>query len=439
MKVVTRSLRNIVERSGRLILIVALLGISLMFVAAMVSLSTHSQQELAFVHQQVGTKITISYAINDSTSAQQGSSGFFGSPAKSIPNTVVTRVKQTPGVVDVQQSLVRSATDKDVRGTQITAPDGQHINAPVTVTGIASDVTTFTIMEGITPTLVAGRHFQSSDARGAVAMMSQALAQTNQVQVGSSFTLNGTALTLIGVYTTSNELADSSIVLPMETMQHVFHVDGVDSLTALAKSYEQADAVANRLHSALGQSFTIVTETAQYRTVFDALRLAQQSIQVALVTSFSIAAAVTVFSVLTLVRKRTAEIAVLKAFGASHWQVVRQFWIEILAMSMMAALLAVLLLLLFGPIVTHLFDIDASSLVTNSTQPTGAVFMQTVGGSGVTTASRPLSGVHLEAATLTVQSLAIILGVGMGLALLTSLIPTWFVSHLKPAIVLRKG
>jgi ABC-type lipoprotein release transport system permease subunit len=29
--------------------------------------------------------------------------------------------------------------------------------------------------------------------------------------------------------------------------------------------------------------------------------------------------------------------------------------------------------------------------------------------------------------------------VGMGLALLTSLIPTWFVAHLKPALVLRKA
>jgi putative ABC transport system permease protein len=47
--------------------------------------------------------------------------------------------------------------------------------------------------------------------------------------------------------------------------------------------------------------------------------------------------------------------------------------------------------------------------------------------------------VHLAAATLNVQTLLIIVGVGIGLALLTSLIPTWFVSHVKPAEVLRKA
>ncbi|HET8844283.1 MAG TPA: hypothetical protein VFN35_22645, partial [Ktedonobacteraceae bacterium] len=107
--------------------------------------------------------------------------------------------------------------------------------------------------------------------------------------------------------------------------------------------------------------------------------------------------------------------------------------------SATAAILAVLLLLLLGPFVTHLFDIDTSSMVTSSAPPAGAIFMQTVGGSGVTTASNPLSGVHLEAATLNAQSLSVIFFVGMGLALLTSLIPTWSVSHIKPAIVLRKG
>ncbi|GHO89450.1 ABC transporter permease [Dictyobacter formicarum] len=444
MHIVPPSMKNILPSSGRFILLVTLLGMSLMFVAAMLSLSNNSQQELALVHKQVGTKITISYATPDAGSAQQSNTGpngpgSFGNPPKPIPNTIVTTVKHTQGVVDVQQSLVRSDTDANVQGTLITAPNGQRINAPVSVTGIASDATTFTIMQGITPTLVGGRHFRNSDAGGAVAMMSQALAQTNQLHIGSTFTLNGTTLTLIGLYTTSNELADSSMVLPLETMQRVFHVGGVDSLTATAASYEQADDVAARLRSTLGQSFTIVTETAQYRTVFDALRLAQQSIRVTLIASFIIAAAVIVFAVLMLVRERTAEIAVLKTIGASHWQVVRQFWIEILVMSTLAAFLAVLLLLLLGPFVTHLFDIDASSLAASSTQPAGAIFMQTVGGPGVTTAANPLSSVHLEAATLNAQSLSVIIGVGMGLALLTSLIPTWSVSHIKPAIVLRKG
>lgn len=448
MYMVIRNIRNVLRNSGRLILVVTLLGVSLMFVASMVSLSTNSQQELATVHKQVGTTITINYASNDANSSQQGNAGgsgssgpgFFGGPPKPIPNSVITQVKQTQGVVSVQESLERPDTDGTLQGTMITAPTGQQMNAPVIVTGISSDSPTFTILQGITPTLVSGRGFRDSDAHAQVAMMSQSLAQANQLQVGSTFSVNGTTLTLIGLYTTANQLADSSVVLPMATMENVFHVNGVGSVTATAVSYEQAETVASRLRSVLGKSFNVVTQTAQYRNVFDALRVAQQSIQVALVVSFLIAAAVIVFAVLMLVRERTAEIAILKTIGASHWQVVRQFWIEILAMSATAAALAVLLLVTLGHFLAQKFDIDASSLgAASSSSSPGAFFTGTVGGPMTTTASNPLSNVHLAAATLNVQTLLIIVGVGMGLALLTSLIPTWSVSHIKPAIVLRRA
>jgi putative ABC transport system permease protein len=448
MQIVIRSIRNVLRNPARLILVVTLLGVSLMFVAAMMNLSTNSQQELATVHKQVGTTITINYTKNDANSGQQGNPGsngsngpgFFGGPPTPIPNSVVTQVKQVQGVVNTQESLSRPDTDGTLQGSLITAPTGQQINAPLTVNGIANDSTTFTIMEGVTPTLVAGRGFRNSETNADVAMMSQAAAQANQLSVGSTFPLNGTTFTLIGLYTTSNPLADSTIVIPMATMEKVFKINGVDSITATAASYEQVETVATQLRRVLGKQFDVVTQTAQYRDVFSALRVAQQSIQVALVVSFLIAAAVIVFAVLMLVRERTAEIAILKTIGASHWQVLRQFWTEILALCATAATLAVLLLVTLGPFLAQKFDIDASSLgAASSSSSPGAFFTGTVGGPMTTTASNPLSNVHLAAATLNAQTLLIIVGVGMGLALLTGLIPTWSVSHIKPAIVLRKA
>jgi putative ABC transport system permease protein len=161
-----------------------------------------------------------------------------------------------------------------------------------------------------------------------------------------------------------------------------------------------------------------------------------------MVVSFLIAAAVIVFAVLMLVRERTAEIAILKTIGASHLQVVRQFWTEIVALSAAAAALAVLLLVTLGPFISQKFDIDASSLV-NAGGPGLSHPSIIVNGAATNStssaASNPLGNVHLAAATLNAQTLLIIVGVGIGLALLTSLIPTWFVSHVKPAEVLRKA
>src|SRR5438874_1238604 len=116
MKLLIRSLRNVLRNPLRLILVIALLGTSLMFVAAMMSLSTNAQQELAAVHKRVGTTININYAENEANSAQQiGGSGTAGGPSSSpsfngptpIPNSVVAKVKSVQGVVSTQESLAR--------------------------------------------------------------------------------------------------------------------------------------------------------------------------------------------------------------------------------------------------------------------------------------------------------------------------------------------
>ncbi len=332
--------------------------------------------------------------------------------------------------------------DGDIKGSQLTDPSGQLVNAPLLVNGIPSGATNFTLMGGDTPTLVAGRGFRPSDANANVALMDQDVARANHLHVGSTFKLHGTTFTLIGLYTTTNQFSASSIILPLATMQKVFGINGVDTVTVNAVNYEQVEVLAARLRNTLGKAYDVITQDAQYNNVFNALQVAQNSIQVALAVSFIIAAAVIVFAVLMLVRERTAEIAILKTIGASHLQVLRQFWTEIATLSITAAALAVLLLLVLGPFISQKFDIDASSLVnTNgpSTNAPGLVINGVTSGSASSSATNPLSGVHLGAATLNTQTLLIIVGIGIGLALFTSLIPTWSVAHIKPARVLRKA
>ena len=66
MGIIIRGMRNVLRNPLRLLLVVLLLGASLMLVAAMVSLDNSAQQQLASVHKEVGTTITINYATNES-------------------------------------------------------------------------------------------------------------------------------------------------------------------------------------------------------------------------------------------------------------------------------------------------------------------------------------------------------------------------------------
>src|SRR5256885_1408005 len=444
MKLLIRSIRNVLRSPLRLVLVVALLGTSLMFVAAMTSLSTSAQQELATVHKQVGTAITINYASNDSVSSTSRNGGSQGGVTISgpknitlIPNSTVQKVESTRGVVSTQESLTRPYTDGKLKTGSITGPNGQQISIPVLVNGISSDASHFTLQGGVTPTLVSGRSFHDSDANAYVAMMSQSLAKSNHLKVGSTFTLKGKTFTIIGLYTTSDQFSGSSIVVPLATMQKVFGVKGVDSITAYAANYEQVETVATRLRNALGKQYDVVTQDAQYNNVFSALGATQNTIQLALIISVSIAVVVIIFAELMLVRERSIEIGILKAIGASHLQVLRQFWAEIVTLSGSAAVLAALLLATLGTTISQRFDISPPSSPGASSGP---VMTGGPGGQIFQTPSNPnLSNIHVAAATLNAQTLLIILGLGIGLALLTSVIPTWFVSHIKPAEVLRKA
>ena len=55
----------------------------------------------------------------------------------------------------------------------------------------------------------------------------------------------------LGLYTTDQQFANSSLVVPLATMQSVFSVNGVDSVTVYAQSYEQVNTVATRLRVGL--------------------------------------------------------------------------------------------------------------------------------------------------------------------------------------------
>lgn len=456
MGVIIRGIRNVVRNPLRLLLVVLLLGASLMLVAAMVSLNNSAQQQLANVHKEVGTTITINYATNESqnTGQQQPGSGqagqngsggrsFFTQPTSTpIPNSAVTKVKSLPGVASVEESLRRSDTNSALKTSTIQTPNGKSISIPPTINGISTDATHFTLAGGSTPTLMSGRTFQASDANANVAMMSQTLATTNSLSVGSTFTLQGKTFTVIGLYTlTDQQFANNSLVVPLATMQSIFAVAGVDSITVYAQSYEQVETVAAKIRSTLGKAYDVVTEASTYASTIGALNTAQNSIKLALVVSIVTATLVIIFTVFITVRERTTEIGTLKALGASHWQVIRQFWGEVLALSVVAAIIAVLLLVTLGPVISSAFNASVPTAAAAVATTTPGRFGGRGGfGGGLFAAQTQAANlnVHLSSATLDAQSLLIIVGLGIGLAMLTSVIPAWYVARIKPAEVLRR-
>jgi putative ABC transport system permease protein len=509
MGIILRGMANVLRNPVRLILVVVLLGASLMFVAAMTSLNNSAQQEIASVHSQVGTSITINYAENNagqfggtfggnganggagsSTGGSTGSTGTgntaggtgrnrgaTGTPGATtpprntggfgnvtttpIPATVVTTVSQTAGITSTEETVRQTDTDGKLTAGSITTPNGNKITLSPTVYGISNGATHYILGTGSTPKIVAGTSFLTNGSSADVAMMSQTLATTNKLKVGSTFTIKGKTFTLVALYTTgttgtADQIAGNTIVIPLSVAESLYAVKGVDSITAYATTYDQVNAAAAKLKTTLGSKYDVVTSADSYQSTFSALSVAQNSIYLALIVSVIVAIVVIIFAVFIVVRERTTEIGILKAIGASHWQVIRQFWGEVLAMSGLGAIIGIVLLAVFGPLISQKFNVNTTSTAATGAATTGRTFNGFGGGGGTGgggatgaggrgfggffgRASTTLTNVHIASATLNLETVLIIVGSGIALAILTSIIPAWYVARIKPAVVLRKG
>ena len=144
MGIVIQGMRNVLRSPLRLVVVVVLLGASLMFVAAMVSLNQSVQQQLASVHQQVGTAILINYAENNASQFGGGDNGG-GSPngggfgggrgfaqanTTPMPNSVIQQVTGVSGVVSAEETVTQTDMDGDLKTSTITTPNGRTITLP---------------------------------------------------------------------------------------------------------------------------------------------------------------------------------------------------------------------------------------------------------------------------------------------------------------------
>ena len=440
MKTIRRGLRTIPRNPLRTGLLVAVLAVSIALTLIMITVNEAFGERLDEIKAEVGTDIDVNPA-----GSFRGLLGG-GDP---LSEEAIGELASIEHVESVEGTLslpytgdgLESAIDPGDLGGRFAGGagpgGGQEFSIPVFLTGV-DNPNSLSTTGAQDAELIDGRTFTDDEADANVAVLGERLSEANGLEVGDTFELEGgNTIEVIGTFTSGTQFGDNAVFMPLQTLQRLFQTEGDITLaTVTVDTIENVEAVASAIRDALGEDTAdVVTEVSRFEGISAPISDAEDSSRIGMIAALVASGAVILFSVGLVARQRVKEIGILKAIGASNWQVTGQFGIETVVISVMAALL--------GALATFpLAQGVANGLVSDPAAPGG------FGG-----AAGPGPGARFGGAGAQIQGAGgflgdvdvavspevflYALGIAIGLAVVASIVPAWYVGRVKPAEVLR--
>ncbi len=468
MRTITRAITALIRSPLRAGLLVGVLAVSVGLTLIMITVDGAFATRLDDIQARVGTSITVRPAGSfgggffdrggDNNSGNANSGGANGGSTNGGGNTSSASSNQLTALAD--QDIGKVATISHVvsvsslmtarytgTGLESAVQPQRRANAPaatpaagaggfrraVLVTGVDDPASLATL--GVqNAQLTAGRTFNADEANANVAVLGQAMADHNALKVGDTFPINDMTFEVIGTYSTGTQFGDNSVFIPLATAQTVFSRPGeIDQAIVKADATSSVDQVAADIRQALGQdNVDVTTEASLVQSISAPISDAKDSSQVGMIAALVASAVIILFSVGLVARQRLKEIGILKAIGASSWHVIGQFGVETAVISLIAALV--------GALATFpLAQRVANGLIsTPSTAGFGGPGGGGRGGPAAAAAATRVGGLlgSIDVA-VSPEVFLYALAIAIGLALLATLVPAWYVARVKPAEVLR--
>ena len=222
--------------------------------------------------------------------------------------------------------------------------------------------------------------------------------------------------------------------MPISTVQRLYSVDGATSITVSADNVNNVDTVVTEIRGIWDTNTAdVVTAQQEYSRISGSVNNANSSSQTGMLISFIVAAVIVLLSVILVIRQRIREIGIMKAIGASNWQIGLQFGLETTVMTVVAAIVGVILSVLLGQQVANLFNGSSNTAGIPGGfggGGRGAVF----GGGGGRIFSGSIGGIHVSVSP---EVLLIAFVTAVVLAIVASIVPVWYIARVRPAEVLR--
>lgn len=453
MTVFTRGVRNTFRNGIRTFSIIVILALSIALSVSMLVARQAVQTKIQSVKSSVGTTISISPA---------GARGFEGG-GEALTTEQIAKVSATTHVSSVDSQLsdrftadntsLQSAIEAGSLGRRFsmnngsttrtdnimppsgTAEAGKTFTPPVTATG--TNATNPLSVVGEEAKLTSGTAFTGTSTDD-VALVGAALAEKNNLQVGSTFTAYGKTITVAGIYDAGTTFGNAGLLMPLAALQTVSDQTGnVTSATVHVDSLENVSSATEAVKTTLGDAADVTNQQEAAQAALAPLESVKRVSVLSLYGAVLAGAVILLLVMVMIVRERRREIGVLKAIGASNIRVVAQFMSEAITFTLLAAVLGLLIgAAASSPITEALVNNTASSAQSAEGmggRPESAMMR---GGAFISRASNTIDikGVH---AAVGWEVLVLGLVVALAIAVIASAAAAFMIGKIRPAEVMR--
>ena len=354
--------------------------------------------------------------------------------------TTVDDISSIEGIKDIVPFLQASSSEST--SETITGPGGRTftISRPLyTITGVYLNASLIDAYQILPTNITAGRNLREGDS--GVLVMSQNLTDYFGVEVGDQIQINGESFTLVGI---CDQVGEGQT----ETRTVYMNISDAQATTGLAGDASRLDVYADSTDDVVGIAETIQAAYSDLRVTTYKDRLSQlQSMQTTYEETISNAEStlsqtqatatqeiiivvvatslIVLFVMLYTVRERTKEIGTLKAIGFSNWNVMGQFVLEGVLMSVIAGVAGIVI----GSVATPVLSSLLLPHVSLFSGPSGG-FRPGFGATSTVAAQNAVG-------TVDPQLMLFAFGVAVLLGALGSLYPAWRAAKIKPAEAMR--
>ncbi|MCL4078200.1 ABC transporter permease [Coriobacteriia bacterium Es71-Z0120] len=205
-------------------------------------------------------------------------------------------------------------------------------------------------------TLAGGRHYRRSEVQVAarVCALGSRVAETlfpGKDPVGQRVSINGQRFTVIGHYESlGGGLSgdqDSQVYIPVTTAQRLFGVNFINTIVVKAATAEDVERVKAEIRRVLtpryGEEFTVFTQEQTLGLLSDLLGTLTYMLAGIAAISLLVGGIGIMNIMLVSVTERTREIGIRKAVGARTYDILSQFVIEAVALSVLGGTIGIAL------------------------------------------------------------------------------------------------